>query len=164
MLITEAQLDPSTDKRKAAIERRLALEAANQPRDTQHASQQPSWWIEQKVQTVKVVTEWLDSLEAEVGPDPRAAGTIEEFVAQLRELRAWAGDPTLRELEKRAGGAGRLPRSSVSDMLCRTDRLPKFDLVTEFVKACGAGNALPAWIAAWHRLKRAQIEARRQAA
>lgn len=158
------------DLRRGAIERRLA---ANAPRYAQRPSLPSRWsqtgepdrsepWVDQKVQMMKTVTDWLDSIAAEVGPDPQAAGTTEEFVAQLREVRAWAGDPTLRELEKRAG-TGRLPRSSVNDMLRRTDRLPKIDLVTEFVKACGAGNALPAWIAAWHRLKRAQVEARRQA-
>lgn len=42
-------------------------------------------------------------------------------------------------------------------MLRRTDRLPKLELVTTFVKACGAEASLPAWIAAWHRLKHTRI-------
>lgn len=155
--------------RGAEIQRRLGI---NAPRYNQRSSLPSRWlskteaqherepWVAVQVRTMKAVTAWLDSMEAEVGPNPQSAGTPEEFVAQLHLLYEWAGKPTLRELEKRAG-TGRLPRSSVSDMLRRTGRLPKIDLLTEFVKACGADAALPAWIAAWHRLKRAQIEARR---
>lgn len=149
--------------RQAAIERRLAT---NVSRDAQHPSRQSDKfepWVDERARMVKTVTDWLDSVAAEVGPDPRGASSPEEFIAQLRLLRAWAGDPTLRQLENRAG-TGRLPRSSISDMLRRTNRLPKIDLVTEFVKACGAGAALPAWIAAWHRLSRARVMAQQQAA
>lgn len=153
-----------------AIERRLGT---NQPRHVQRPSlrwsrteqpqDEPEPWVAEKVRMVKTVAAWLNSVGTEFGPNPQEANSVEEFVAQLRLLYEWAGEPPLRELEKRAG-TGKLPRSTISDMLRRTERLPKIDLVTEFVKACGAGNALPAWIAAWHRLKRAQIEARRQAA
>lgn len=151
--------------RQGAIERRLA---ANAPRYAQRPSLQSRWRTEQpdggpeltvadkvavKAQLVEAVAAWLNSVGAEVGPDPQGSRTPEQFVGQLRLLYEWAGEPTYRELEKRAG-TGKLPRSSVSDMLRRAYRLPKLDLVSEFVKACGADEALPAWIAAWERLKR----------
>lgn len=97
------------------------------------------------------------------GPDPTKASTVEEFVATMRALLVWAGEPTLRELENRAG-PGRLPRSSVSDALRRADRLPKVDLLAEFVKACGAGAALPVWLAARQRLREQQASGRGPAA
>lgn len=171
-LIAKAQLMGAlnrTTRRQAAIERRLAT---NLPRHVQRPSLHSNWlhpeaesepWVAEKVHMVETVAAWLDSIGPLVGPNPQEANSIEEFVDQLRLLRAWAGDPTLRELEKRAE-TGRLPRSSISDMLRGTGRLPKLDLVVEFVKACGAGEALPAWIAAWHRLKRPRIAAGQQAA
>lgn len=160
-------------RRQAAIRRRLVAPPHNTgqlgrgvtaPQSSQVViPDDPESWTTEKVRMVETVTGWLNSVGAEVGPNPQEASTIEEFVAQLRLLYEWAGKSTLRELEKRAG-TGKLPRSSVSDMLRRTDRLPKIDLVTEFVKACGAGEALPAWIAAWHRLKRPRTAVRQKAA
>lgn len=157
--------------RQAAIERRLAT---NQPRYDQRPSlrwgplqmkalDEAPPWVAEQVRMVETVTSWLDSVGAQVGPNPQGANSVEEFVDQLRLLYAWAGEPTLRELEKRAG-IGKLPRSSVSDMLRGTGRLPKIDLATEFVKACGAEAALPAWLAAWHRLKRPRSAGRQSAA
>jgi hypothetical protein len=101
----------------------------------------------------------MKSIAEEAQPNPATAGTIPEFITAMRQLKAWAGDLSLRHLEKRAG-CGRLPRSSVSDALRRTDRLPEIDLVTEFVKACGAENSLPVWHTTWYRLRAAEVAAR----
>lgn len=145
--------------RQAAIKRRPATHLHL---DGLHPEAGSEPWTVEKVHVVETVAAWLDSVGPLVGPNPQEANSIEEFVDQLRLLRAWAGNPTLRELEKRAE-TGKLPRSSISDMLRGTGRLPKLDLVAEFVKACRAEAALPAWIAAWHRLKRPRIAAGQQA-
>ena len=151
--------------------------ASNPPGEAQYPSVRPGEytpWVTERIMAVERVTAeifwareaanvWLGSA---VSPNPQAARTPRQFIAQLHALRVWGGSPTLRELENRAG-AGRLPRSSISDMLRRTDRLPKIDLLAAYVKACGAGETLQAWVAAWHRLNKVQPTqpvARRQAA
>ena len=74
--------------------------------------------------------------------------------AQLRaamiELRALAGDPTLRELEERAG-SGMLPRSTVN-LILRGRGRPRRDVLRAFVGACGVRESqVPAWDQAWLR-------------
>jgi hypothetical protein len=87
-------------------------------------------------------------------PDPAAATTVEDFVGMLKRLRTWAGDPSLAELDKRAGGHGRLPRSTVSDMLRNQHRLPRLDLVLTFVRACGLDEDQAAvWERSWAMLR-----------
>jgi transcriptional regulator with XRE-family HTH domain len=87
-------------------------------------------------------------------PDPAAATTVEDFVAMLRRLRTWAGDPSLAELDKRSGGHGRLPPSTVSDMLRNQYRLPRLDLVLTFARACGLDDGqAAAWERSWVMLR-----------
>lgn len=84
-------------------------------------------------------------------PDPGGARDPGEYLACLRLLRIWAGDPTLRELSDRAP-RGALPRSTISDMFRRTDRLPKYGVVKAFVEACGAASEWPRWFLAWQTI------------
>ena len=87
-------------------------------------------------------------------PDPGAATTVEDFVAMLKLLRTWAGDPSLAELNKRSGGLGSLPPSTVSDMLRNQHRLPRLDLVLGFVLACGLNeDQATAWERSWTVLR-----------
>ncbi|WP_030321195.1 helix-turn-helix domain-containing protein [Streptomyces flavochromogenes] len=73
-------------------------------------------------------------------PDPREARTPAEFLARLQALKDWSG-LTYRELSARAEARGDvLPRSTVANMLARAT-LPREELLTAFVRACGATSA-----------------------
>ncbi|QKW51084.1 RICIN domain-containing protein [Streptomyces buecherae] len=87
-----------------------------------------------------------------MGSDPRAARTPAEYVAALRALRDEAG-LSYRQLERRAHGVGDvLPRATVAGALART-ALPRAELVTAFVRACGGdAAAVCAWLDARERL------------
>ena len=84
-------------------------------------------------------------------PDPAEAVTPAEFVASMRQLRRWAGNPPLVALNARAGG--HLPPSTVSGVL-RRDALPRLDLLSHFVRACQLPDHLVAsWEDAWTAIK-----------
>jgi tetratricopeptide (TPR) repeat protein len=76
-------------------------------------------------------------------PDPATATGPAEFVERLRELRLWAGAPSLRRLRQLAGTTvdahgnriDLLPVSTASRQL-RGDRLPRMEFVRAFVTAC----------------------------
>ncbi|MFE4306567.1 helix-turn-helix domain-containing protein [Streptomyces sp. NPDC056891] len=73
-------------------------------------------------------------------PDPREARTPAEFLAHLQALKDWSG-LTYRELSARAEARGDvLPRSTVANMLARAT-LPRDELLTAFVRACGVTQA-----------------------
>ncbi|MEV0405667.1 hypothetical protein [Actinoallomurus sp. NPDC050550] len=80
-------------------------------------------------------------------PLPDVAGTVAEFVAGLRCLKAWTG-LSYRELEKRAALVGdALPHSTVASSLSR-DRLPREEVVKAFARACGCSpQTVDAWVA-----------------
>ena len=77
-------------------------------------------------------------------PDPTGARGASDFVEALVRLRRWAGDPSLSRLRSLGGtivtaeGAviDALPKSTVSNVLRRPDRLPRWDFVKAFVTAC----------------------------
>ncbi|WP_225799204.1 helix-turn-helix transcriptional regulator [Streptomyces sp. NK15101] len=72
----------------------------------------------------------------EHAPDPREARNPAEFLARLQALKDWSG-LTYRELSARAETRGDvLPRSTVANMLARPT-LPREELLTAFVRACG---------------------------
>jgi transcriptional regulator with XRE-family HTH domain len=84
-------------------------------------------------------------------PDPASATTPVELVRQLRLLKAWAGEPSLRDLERRTG----LPRSTLSQTLdTRRTTLPPLERVTAVVRACGLPPAAAErWRVAWKRVR-----------
>ncbi|MGW0815987.1 helix-turn-helix domain-containing protein [Streptomyces viridiviolaceus] len=83
--------------------------------------------------------------------DPGAAGTPAEYVALLRRLKERSG-LTYRQLEQKAAERGDvLARSTLADVL-RRDALPRAELVTALVRACGAQEEESAWLAARERL------------
>ncbi|WP_380283475.1 helix-turn-helix domain-containing protein [Kitasatospora purpeofusca] len=84
-------------------------------------------------------------------PDPGEATTPQEFVCRLRAVKAWSGNPSLRELERRTG----LPRSTLSgDMSPRRSRLPPLDRVLALTTACGVpAEELARWRSAWQRIQ-----------
>ncbi|GHB34149.1 hypothetical protein GCM10010377_26130 [Streptomyces viridiviolaceus] len=83
--------------------------------------------------------------------DPGDAGTPAEYVALLRRLKERSG-LTYRQLEQKAAERGDvLARSTLADVL-RRDALPRAELVTALVRACGAQEEESAWLAARARL------------
>ena len=90
-------------------------------------------------------------------PDPATARTAREFLAQMTRLQIWAGNPSLRMLNRRSGG--RLPPSTISEAR-RRDSLPRRDLVLDYVRACYHArvghvpdNALRDWERSWNVIK-----------
>ncbi|MDX2559249.1 helix-turn-helix transcriptional regulator [Streptomyces sp. TX20-6-3] len=82
-------------------------------------------------------------------PDPREARTPAEFLARLQALKDWSG-LTYRELAARAEAHGDvLPRSTVANMLARAT-LPREELLTAFVRACGV---TPAELEEWRTVR-----------
>ncbi|MFC8587594.1 helix-turn-helix domain-containing protein [Streptomyces sp. NPDC057217] len=92
----------------------------------------------------------------EHAPDPRGVRSPAEFLARLQALKDWSG-LTYRELSARAEARGDvLPRSTVANMLSRTT-LPREELLTAFVRACGTG---PAGLERWRTVRRELTERR----
>jgi len=83
-------------------------------------------------------------------PDPTTARSSAEFVGLMRELRIWAGQPSLRTLAGRA--PAKLPISSLSIALKSTE-LPRLDLVLAFIRACGCTeDDASRWATAWRMI------------
>jgi hypothetical protein len=71
----------------------------------------------------------------------------------MHQARLAAGQPSLREMEKKARdlGAGPLPRSTVADILAGF-RMPSEELLVAYVQACGQhGRRVTLWRNAWAR-------------
>lgn len=84
-------------------------------------------------------------------PDPLTAQTAAEFVELMRLYRIWAGEPSYRELVKRARNA--FGASTLCEAL-KSTHLPPEKLVRAFVWACtGSHEDLQAWITAWRWLR-----------
>ncbi|MFJ1751877.1 ATP-binding protein [Kitasatospora sp. NPDC088134] len=90
----------------------------------------------------------------EAAPSPERARDAAEFIALLRSLKTWAGNPSFQELARRSG----LARSTLADAL-RPDRpgLPRLEVVTALVAACGVPDRrAAAWRRAWRALQDAE--------
>ncbi|WP_406069013.1 ATP-binding protein [Micromonospora sp. NBC_01638] len=85
-------------------------------------------------------------------PSPNGITGPGEFIAALRQLRAWS-DLSYRQLARRAEAAGEvLPASTTASMLARAS-LPRSDIVATFVRACGLDGAVVAtWVTARNAL------------
>ncbi|MGW7459974.1 helix-turn-helix domain-containing protein [Streptomyces sp. NPDC054797] len=81
-----------------------------------------------------------------------------DLLIAMRDLRLRAGNPSLRELEKRAvtssGAVTVLPRSTLGAVLNGT-RHCRRDLLADFVRACGVTkeSEVMRWLAAWDRIE-----------
>jgi hypothetical protein len=83
-------------------------------------------------------------------PDPDRITTVAELLAAMRKYRAWAGNPSFRMLAARC-------RNHVSaSVLCaalKGERLPRLEVVREFIGACGAtAEYRERFDRAWRRL------------
>ncbi|WTP59754.1 RICIN domain-containing protein [Streptomyces phaeochromogenes] len=85
------------------------------------------------------------------GPTPQGTRNAAEFAARLRRLKDRSG-LSYRQLEERAAERGEvLPRSTLADVL-RHDALPRPEMLTAFLNACGAGAEAEAWLTARNRI------------
>jgi hypothetical protein len=93
-------------------------------------------------------------------PDPLAARTANQYVRQLRALRAWAGQPGHWEITRRPGGRS-LPSSTMYDALHpHRIRLPSLTAVQVIVTACTTTAAeAEEWITAWRIIRIRELEA-----
>jgi hypothetical protein len=104
-------------------------------------------------------------------PDPCAARDAAQFIALLKELRAWSGQVSMRRLRSLGGSAtsasgavvDALPPTTVSDILAgkRLPSLPRRMFVEAFVIACLLAHGycaeeieplLASWVGAWQDL------------
>jgi hypothetical protein len=74
--------------------------------------------------------------------DP-ADGTIQEFAAELRQLRERAGSPTFRQLARRAHYS-----PTTLSVACAGTVLPSLDVTLAFVRACD--GPVQYWQQRWH--------------
>jgi transcriptional regulator with XRE-family HTH domain len=80
---------------------------------------------------------------------PETVATVRDFAAGLEYLRAEAGQPSLRALDRRAQQYGRrLPPGTLAAVL-RGDQFPGKKVVEAFLDACGVSAAMKSrWLAA----------------
>ena len=101
----------------------------------------------------------LIKLEAGSGrpPSPRRCARADEFLDAMRQLRMWAGEPSLRELEMQANHLGlELSRSTLARVLAHSnEHLPRHRTLKGFVFACGAGRFWEEW---WWTCNRIRFE------
>ena len=92
------------------------------------------------------------------GPDPWAARTPQEYVYQLRKLRAWGGKPSVRAVYAYASGPRFYSfRSTFYDALNpKRTSLPSLEFVRMFVSACAAD--VEEWVSAWQVLSLREFE------
>ncbi|RAJ31237.1 helix-turn-helix protein [Kitasatospora sp. SolWspMP-SS2h] len=110
-----------------------------------------------KKELAAVRTRWRAARQAEAPPpvdrprDIRLVDTPSELWAAMVHLHRRIGRPSLRQLEKRAGGLGQLPRSTLN-LVLRREMPPSPVLLDAFVRACGvpAADAVH-WAGAWSR-------------
>ncbi|MGW3419130.1 RICIN domain-containing protein [Streptomyces phaeochromogenes] len=94
-------------------------------------------------------------------PTPQEPQNAAEFAARLRRLKDRSG-LSYRQLEERAAERGEvLPRSTLADVL-RHDALPRPEMLTAFLNACGAGHEVEAWLAARNRIAESEPPGTRQ--
>jgi hypothetical protein len=96
-------------------------------------------------------------------PNPDTFTTVAEFVTGMDDLRTWARMSLRGVEEKSAKLAGNdelmiwLPRSTLSDVLKRHDKLPRIEVVRSYVAACGLPpTACTSWLTAYRQLESAR--------
>jgi hypothetical protein len=88
-------------------------------------------------------------------PDPAAACTATDFVAVLRQYRAWSGDLPWRTIAAQA--KQERVHSTIYNAM-RRDDLPTLEVVKAVVIGCGGGqDDLLAFTAAWQRISSATV-------
>ncbi|GAA1230344.1 XRE family transcriptional regulator [Kitasatospora nipponensis] len=90
----------------------------------------------------------------DAAPSPEGACDAAQFIALLRSLKIWAGNPSFQELARRSG----LARSTLADALSLNRRgLPRLEVVTALLTACGVtGRESASWQRTWRALQDAE--------
>jgi Helix-turn-helix domain len=90
-------------------------------------------------------------------PGPWKASTPAQYVHQLRALRAWAGQPGRKEINRQSGRG--MSSSTLYDALspART-RLPSLEIVRAIVLTCASPERCEDWTDAWRALRLRQFE------
>jgi hypothetical protein len=90
-------------------------------------------------------------------PVPWKASTPAQYVYQLRALRAWAGQPGRKEINRQSGLG--MSSSTLYDALspART-RLPPLEIVRAIVLTCASPERCEDWTDAWRALRLRQFE------
>lgn len=86
---------------------------------------------------------------------PEAASGVAGYVAALRSLKIWAGNPTFQALAR----GSKVPRSTLADALDPgRATLPRLEVVTAFAAACGLpDDQLTRWQRVWRQIQQAAI-------
>jgi hypothetical protein len=92
-------------------------------------------------------------------PDPQGASTPTEFVLRMQAMKDWSGF-TYRQLAARAEERGDvLPASTLASTLGRRS-LPRPEVVTALVRACGGDDAdVDQWLRAYRAVADCQVNA-----
>lgn len=85
------------------------------------------------------------------GPRPDDAHVLDELIAALRALKVWAGNPSLRQMEKLSG----LARSTLADALSpRRKTAPALEVFRGLLRAFSVPeDEVEPWLAAWRRVQ-----------
>jgi len=87
-------------------------------------------------------------------PDPLQAHTAAEFMAALRDFRAWAGDPSFRQMAQRADRRHRKASAATMCQALGSDELPRQEIVRAIVIGCGGTrDHEQAFVTAWRGLR-----------
>ena len=86
---------------------------------------------------------------------PESTGGVSGYVAALRSLRIWAGNPTFQTLARRT----EVPRSTLADALDFGRRtLPRLEVATAFTTACGLLHELVLqWQRVWRQIQQSAV-------
>lgn len=91
------------------------------------------------------------------GPDPWEARTPAEYVYQLRALRAWGGNPGVKQVHTANGRSYSGRRGSFYDALNpKRTSLPPLQIVWDLARTCGAD--VGEWESAWRALSLREFE------
>lgn len=90
-------------------------------------------------------------------PDPATARTAADYVAVLRQYRAWSGDVPWRTIAAQA--KQKRVHSTIYNAM-RRDDLPTLEVVKAIIIGCGGGeDDLRAFTSAWQRIHSATVSA-----
>ena len=102
-----------------------------------------------------------DASGSDLKPNPSGAKTPAQFLAVLRQYKAWSGDPSWRRMATRAGQA--VVHSTMYSAM-NGDALPKFEVVRAVIIGCGGGDEdLDSFTRVWHEVKTELIVSTRRA-
>jgi DNA-binding SARP family transcriptional activator len=88
-------------------------------------------------------------------PDPLQAHTAAEFMDALRDFRAWAGDPSFRQMAQRAADHGHRKASAATmHQALGSDELPRQEIARAIIIGCGGTREHEqAFVTAWRALR-----------